>query len=209
MTASPGFLPVVREWFSETYGEPTYPQLHGWQAISEGHHTLIVAPTGSGKTLAAFLWALDHLYRLGLDGRLTPRRHEPALLLNSCDPANLWGHVLPLARRDGSKQPVTRIPSNLLLVRGGSPRLLVEGYGRDLTPLAGFEIEELPQLIRVLQDVLKRSPALRPVRRIEAHTWDGRPVRQSEAAGPLQEAGFYGDGPRLLWDGYPGPRPRS
>ena len=41
------------------------------------------------------------------------------------------------------------------------------------------------------------------------HTWDGVHVRQSEAAGPLQEAGFYGDGPRLLWDGYPGPRPRS
>ena len=62
------FLPVVADWFRETYGQPTYPQLHGWQAISEGHHTLIVALARSGKTLAAFLWALDHLYRLGLDG---------------------------------------------------------------------------------------------------------------------------------------------
>jgi len=104
---------------------------------------------------------------------------------------------------------MTRIPSNLLLVRGGSPRLLVEGHGRDLTPLAAFEMEELPELIRVLQDVLKRPPVLRPVRRIEVHTWDGKPVRASEADGPLQAAGFYGDGPRLLWDGYPGPRPRG
>ncbi len=141
--------------------------------------------------------------------RGTPPRHEPPLLLNSCDPANLWGHVLPLARRDGSKQPLTRIPSNLLVVRGGSPRLLVEGYGRDVTPLAAFEIAELPELIHTLQKVLKRPPALRPVRRIEIQTWDGTPVRQSEAAAPLQEAGFYGDGPRLLCDGYPGPRPRS
>jgi len=141
--------------------------------------------------------------------RAPPPRHEPALLLNACDPANLWGHVLPLARRDGSKQPVTRIPSNLLLVRGGSPRLLVEGYGRDLTPLAGFEPDELPELIHVLQEVLKRPPGIRPVKRIEVRTWDGRPVRQSEGAGPFHEAGFYGDGPRLLWDGYPGPRPRS
>ncbi len=138
----------------------------------------------------------------------SPRRELP-LLLNSCDPANLWGHVLPLSRRDGSKQPVTRIPSNLLLVRGGSPRLLIEGHGREITPLAGFESGELPELIRVLQDILTRPPALRPVRRIEIHTWDGTPIRTSEAAGLLLDAGFYPDGPRLLWDGYPGPRPRG
>ncbi len=143
------------------------------------------------------------------DLRATRPHHEPGLLLNACDPANLWGHVFPLARRDGSKQPLTRIPSNLLLVKDGSPRLLVEGYGRDLTPLAGFESDELPDLLRVLQDVLKLPPGIRPVKRIEVRTWDGVPVRQSEAAGPLQEAAFYGDGPRLFWDGYPGPRPRS
>ena len=73
MVPSPEFLPVVAEWFRETFGEPTYPQYRGWAAIAEGHHTLIVAPTGSGKTLAAFLWALDHLYRLGLEGRLEER----------------------------------------------------------------------------------------------------------------------------------------
>lgn len=143
------------------------------------------------------------------DLRATRPHHERGLLLNACDPANLWGHVFPLARRDGSKQPLTRIPSNLLLVKDGSPRLLVEGYGRDLTPLAGFESDELPDLLRVLQDVLKLPPGIRPVKRIEVRTWDGVPVRQSEAAGPLQEAAFYGDGPRLFWDGYPGPRPRS
>ena len=87
--------------------------------------------------------------------------------------------------------------------------LPVEGYGRDLTPLAGFEGDELSELLRAFQDVLKRPPGIRPVKRIEVRTWDGGPVRQSEAAGPLQDAGFYGDGPRLLWDGYPGPRPRS
>ncbi|MFQ5897562.1 MAG: hypothetical protein ACE5JN_04870 [Candidatus Methylomirabilia bacterium] len=29
-----------------------------------------MAPTGSGRTLAAFRWALEHLYRVGLEGRL-------------------------------------------------------------------------------------------------------------------------------------------
>src|SRR5207249_4256844 len=44
-----------------------------WEAIASGRDTLIVAPTGSGKTLAAFLWALDHLHRLGLEKRLEDR----------------------------------------------------------------------------------------------------------------------------------------
>ncbi|MFN2156076.1 MAG: DEAD/DEAH box helicase, partial [Anaerolineae bacterium] len=57
------FLPAVRGWFSETFGEPTPPQAEGWPAIQRGEHTLILSPTGSGKTLAAFLWGIDELYR--------------------------------------------------------------------------------------------------------------------------------------------------
>ena len=59
------FLPQVRTWFAEHLGEPTPPQVAGWQSILDGQHTLIAAPTGSGKTLAAFLAALDDLLRQG------------------------------------------------------------------------------------------------------------------------------------------------
>ncbi|MEZ5166396.1 MAG: DEAD/DEAH box helicase [Acidimicrobiales bacterium] len=55
------FSPAVAEWFTATFREPTPPQAQGWPAISEGDHTLILAPTGTGKTLSAFLWALDRL----------------------------------------------------------------------------------------------------------------------------------------------------
>ncbi|MEW5798919.1 MAG: DEAD/DEAH box helicase [Bacteroidota bacterium] len=55
------FNPVVRAWFTKTFGEPSPPQQQGWPSIAEGNHTLIVAPTGSGKTLAAFLWCINHL----------------------------------------------------------------------------------------------------------------------------------------------------
>ncbi len=58
----------VREWFAETFGEPTPPQGQGWPAIQRGDHTLILAPTGSGKTLAAFLWGIDELFRELADG---------------------------------------------------------------------------------------------------------------------------------------------
>ena len=47
---------------------------------------------------------------------------------------------------------------------------------------------------------------LRPVRRLEITTWDGRPVCQTEALPGLARAGFMVDGGRLSWDGYPGPR---
>ena len=55
------FHPIVRTWFTRTFGPPSPPQQQGWPSISNGNHTLIVAPTGSGKTLAAFLWCINHL----------------------------------------------------------------------------------------------------------------------------------------------------
>jgi ATP-dependent Lhr-like helicase len=59
------FHPAVAQWFEQTFGSPTEPQLRGWPAIQTGRHVLISAPTGSGKTLAAFLASLDVLFREG------------------------------------------------------------------------------------------------------------------------------------------------
>ena len=61
MAALDRFSPVARAWFESAFEAPTDAQDRGWEAISRGDHTLILAPTGSGKTLAAFLWALDRL----------------------------------------------------------------------------------------------------------------------------------------------------
>ena len=61
MAALDRFSPVARAWFEGAFEAPTEAQERGWEAISGGSHTLILAPTGSGKTLAAFLWALDRL----------------------------------------------------------------------------------------------------------------------------------------------------
>ncbi|MBW7888251.1 MAG: DEAD/DEAH box helicase [Bacteroidetes bacterium] len=55
------FHPAVRFWFQKKFGNPSLPQEMGWKPISNGDHTLIVAPTGSGKTLAAFLWCINYL----------------------------------------------------------------------------------------------------------------------------------------------------
>ncbi len=56
------FSAPTRRWFEGAFSAPTAAQAGAWEAISAGHHALIVAPTGSGKTLSAFLWALDRLH---------------------------------------------------------------------------------------------------------------------------------------------------
>src|SRR5919201_500117 len=61
------FHPVLRQWWTSRFAEPTEAQLDGWRAIRRGEDTLIAAPTGSGKTLAAFLTAIDQLLREGVE----------------------------------------------------------------------------------------------------------------------------------------------
>ena len=56
------FSAPTRRWFEGAFSAPTAAQAGAWEAISAGHHTLVIAPTGSGKTLSAFLWALDRLH---------------------------------------------------------------------------------------------------------------------------------------------------
>jgi len=53
------FHPLIRSWFTETYGKPTAVQAQAWPLIEQGEHILALAPTGSGKTLAAFLPAIS------------------------------------------------------------------------------------------------------------------------------------------------------
>ena len=56
-----GFHPLIAEWFTGRYGEPTDIQRLIWPVIGAGGHVLMTAPTGSGKTLAAFLWAINRM----------------------------------------------------------------------------------------------------------------------------------------------------
>src|SRR6202011_780861 len=64
------FHPLVGDWFTAHYGEPTEPQVQGWPLIRAGQDVLISAPTGSGKTLAAFTLCLDDLIRRAAEGEL-------------------------------------------------------------------------------------------------------------------------------------------
>jgi ATP-dependent helicase Lhr and Lhr-like helicase len=64
------FHPLVSEWFTARFGQPTEPQVRAWPRIRAGRDVLISAPTGSGKTLAAFSICLDGLVRRAVAGTL-------------------------------------------------------------------------------------------------------------------------------------------
>lgn len=97
------FHPIVREWFTETLGAPSPPQIQGWPVIASGDHTLILAPTGTGKTLAAFLWELNALIVEGLAAPLANGVHllyvSPLKALNNDIQRNLERPLAELRRR--------------------------------------------------------------------------------------------------------------
>ncbi|HSF04474.1 MAG TPA: DEAD/DEAH box helicase [Methylomirabilota bacterium] len=175
-------------------------------------HTLLRMEYGGEIVRGYFVEGLSgEQYALAsaLDDLISPlRRAEPHVLVNMVDPANLWGRVFGLTRRDGTRLAAARIPQSWLLFRSGRPVLLAEGHGRDLTPLAGWEPVDLPGAVRALASLVERPLALRPMRRLQVLTWSGQPVRASEAFSAFAGAGFTVDGSRLSYDGYPGPARR-
>jgi ATP-dependent helicase Lhr and Lhr-like helicase len=116
-TALDRFSPVTRGWFEATFEAPTPAQEQGWEAISRGEHTLVLAPTGSGKTLAAFLWCLD---RLATD--------------------TAFGHAAGMASGEAAGGPNARPACRVLYV---SPlKALTYDVERNLrAPLAGLALE--------------------------------------------------------------------
>src|SRR6476661_7274830 len=84
------FDPLVRDWFTAAFAEPTSAQAGAWDAIGKGDHTLVVAPTGSGKTLAAFLSAIDDLVSRADAAR---RGVPPIDVLTAYDGATLFWMV--------------------------------------------------------------------------------------------------------------------
>jgi ATP-dependent Lhr-like helicase len=92
------FHPLIRSWFTETYGNPTSVQAEGWSLIERGENVLALAPTGSGKTLTAFLSAISRFCAEGqnrLDAeKLSVLYVSPLKALNEDIKRNL---LIPLA----------------------------------------------------------------------------------------------------------------
>src|SRR4051812_48266033 len=138
------FTPRVREWFANSFQEPTPAQAKAWPAISRGENVLLSAPTGSGKTLAAFLWGLDRLVAEPSDGdRLRLVYVSPLKALSYDIERNLRaplkgiGGGVSVAIRTGDtpqreRQAMLRKPPDVLITTPESLYLMLTSRAREL-----------------------------------------------------------------------------
>jgi ATP-dependent Lhr-like helicase len=116
---------------------------------------------------------------------------KPAcVLLNACDPANLYGSAVRARGLEEMEKTVLRLPTNYLVLQDGTPALLLEAGARRLTPLLPLEGEALEAACAALRDLTEHPWPLRPVRQLRLERWGERPIRGSEAEAPLRAIGF-------------------
>jgi ATP-dependent Lhr-like helicase len=85
---------------------------------------------------------------------------------------------------------LARLPTNYVVLRDGAPVLALEAAGRRLTPLGSLTGEELEAACGVLRELTEQPWPLRPFRQFRLERWGDRPIRGSEAEGPLRAIGF-------------------
>ena len=148
--------------------------------------------------------AVERLRGMGRD-QTTDEENEPLVVMNACDPANLYGpapddfttsqgHDVP---RTAAGEPLTfsRLPSTWLVQHRGLPVLVAEDTAARLTTVAGTE-EGLVQ--RALQALLDHLGTFE--RRVTVQTWNGQPVLDSPGRSLLESLGFYRDYPGMTWE---------
>jgi len=141
---------------------------------------------GSSTTLP-----LDHSLN-----RATHSLEDPLILLNACDPANLYGPALaegPL-RFDGQPLTFARVPSTWLVLHRGLPILLVEGSGAQLTTGQGVDQVPLQQAVTCWVDHVSTFE-----RRISVERWNDEGILGSAGQPLLEAAGFYREYPLMVW----------
>jgi len=117
---------------------------------------------------------------------------DSLILINSCDPANLYGAAspLPLLHPMNADWRLLRHPNNYLILKNGLPLLAIESKGARLTPLRDFTMDERNEALDLLPQLLDGPAGWRRIRSIKVEFWDGQPVRNSEIADYLKEIGF-------------------
>ncbi|MFO0876571.1 MAG: DEAD/DEAH box helicase [Gemmataceae bacterium] len=118
----------------------------------------------------------------------------PAVLLNSMDPANLYGSGAPfdIPLLDGGVRSLQRRPGNWVTLRAGKPVLLIEAQGKKITALASTSREDQAAAVLTLPGMLDPGVAGH-LRRITVEEWNGKPVTAGEGRELLEQAGFVRD----------------
>jgi ATP-dependent Lhr-like helicase len=129
---------------------------------------------------------------------------DALVMMNACDPANLYGPVGEHAPLTTAGQPLSfaRIPSTWLVQQRGLPVLLAEDTASRITTAQGVDQGLVGQALTTLLQHLGSFE-----RRLVVRTWNDSPVLESDGQAVLEPAGFYRDYPGMAWE-RPAGRPR-
>ncbi|UCE07093.1 MAG: hypothetical protein JSW07_03385, partial [bacterium] len=136
--------------------------------------------------------AADELMNLQHDKPGYTSESNSIILINTCDPANLYGAAspLPLLHPLHTDWRLLRHPNNYLILKNGLPLLAIEAKGARLTPLRDLTADERDDALSLLAQLLDDPAGWRRIRSIKIEFWDGQPVRKSEITDHLKELGF-------------------
>jgi len=136
--------------------------------------------------------AADELMNLQQRKTRNNDQSDSLILINSSDPANLYGAAspLPLLHPMHADWRLLRHPNNYLILKNGFPILAIEAKGARLTSLRDFSSDEIKNALDLLPQLLDDPAGWRRIRSIKVEFWNGQPVRISEVADYLKEIGF-------------------
>lgn len=116
---------------------------------------------------------------------------EPYALLSATDPALIWGERIPVPGLTPLETRSVLGPGGYLVLEGGQPVLAVRGHGAHLRALVD-DARCLRRALHLIPQLLDRG-----LERVVVRTFDGRPVRETDAAAALAEVGFV-RGPQTM-----------
>jgi ATP-dependent Lhr-like helicase len=150
-------------------------------------------------------------------GEPVPSSTEELVLLNACDPANLFGPALPGAEaaagegatneavaseaaaspagREYDPARFTRIPANYVVLLRGRPVLLLETGAERLTALPGLPPDTLRRALKLAVEHVGGS-----LRRLTLKEWNGQPILESPIAAHLEGLGFRREALIYVWE---------
>jgi ATP-dependent Lhr-like helicase len=122
---------------------------------------------------------------------------ETLVVMNACDPANLYGPAQEGGPLTAAGEPLafSRIPSTWLVQQRGLPVLLAEDTASRITTAQGAGDAVVQAALHALVQHLATFE-----RRLTVHTWNGAPVLESPGQLLLEAAGFYREYPGMAWE---------
>jgi len=135
---------------------------------------------------------------------------EPLVLVNACDPANLFSSdpavTAGLTPADSASTEsllrLARLPANYLVLRRGQPVLGLANGGERVAALPGLAEEVLYRAMRLFLDHVTAPGGLASSpRRVLIAAWNEEPALGGPAQPLLESLGFHREPPNLVWDG--------